>query len=222
MSLILYAPTANCRAAKAVIAAEITGVQLIEQNVDYNNLKSKEYLAKHPLGKAPLLQTPEGYIFESFTILRYVARRANALYGQSSFEEAQVESWLEQILTEFDPLSIKLLGSICGWGQLTEPVHNSIVKELKEWFKNVDAHLKDKTYLVGDSITIADIALSTYVYYVYRVFYDEKTREASPHVLRWFKQIASIPAFKSVMGTILYCEKPFPPVFATEQEQPKE
>lgn len=94
------------------------------------------------------------------------------MFGSNSYEQAQIESWLEQTLVEFEPLVVKLLDSLWGWKALTEQVYNNLVKELKDWFKNLDSHLKDKTYLVGNSLTIADIAVATYVYYIYKMFYD--------------------------------------------------
>jgi len=46
-------------------------------------------LAKHPLGKVPLLETPEGSLTETHAILNYFGKKANLL-GSSVFEEAQV------------------------------------------------------------------------------------------------------------------------------------
>ena len=125
-------------------------------------------------------------------------------------------------MTEFDPLVIKFMGSLCGWGQIQESVHNNIAKELKDWFKNLDAHLKDKTYLVGNSLTIADIAVATYVHYAWRLFYDEKTRGGFPQVGRWFAQVSSIPAFRNVMGPTWGCQEPYQPVFANQEEKVEE
>jgi elongation factor 1-gamma len=58
-------------------------------------MKSPEYLKKHPLGKVPLLDTPEGPIYESNAILRYLARKQKSLYGSNVFETAQVDQWLD-------------------------------------------------------------------------------------------------------------------------------
>lgn len=54
------------------------------ERLDYADAKKPEYLALHPLGKVPLLLTPEGPIYESNSILRYLARRVNAFYGNSN------------------------------------------------------------------------------------------------------------------------------------------
>lgn len=41
----------------------------------------KEILKLNPFGKVPVLETPEGSIFESNAILRYLARHSQGLYG---------------------------------------------------------------------------------------------------------------------------------------------
>ena len=33
--------------------------------------KTPEYMAKHPLGQVPLMETPDGPLFESNTLVRY-------------------------------------------------------------------------------------------------------------------------------------------------------
>jgi hypothetical protein len=62
--------------------------------------KSADFLKKSPLGKIPVLETPEGYLFEASAAARYgkrivrvetligtVARLSkNALYGANPFE----------------------------------------------------------------------------------------------------------------------------------------
>jgi len=48
-------------------------------------MKKEEHRKRHPLGKVPVLETPEGYIYESNAILRYVARLNSdaKLYGEN-------------------------------------------------------------------------------------------------------------------------------------------
>ena len=54
-------------------------------------------MAKSPLGRIPVLDTPFGSITESNAIARYVARlrQDTGLYGATFFESAQVDSWID-------------------------------------------------------------------------------------------------------------------------------
>lgn len=48
-----------------------------------SDLKKPEFLAIHPMGKIPAFVTPEGTIYESMTILRYIARKTGKFYGKT-------------------------------------------------------------------------------------------------------------------------------------------
>lgn len=85
MSLILYCPEGHRRGAKIEVVAQHLNIQLEFIRIDFKDFKNPEYLKLHPLGKVPLLMTPDGPIYESNTILRYLARKANSLYGCTPF-----------------------------------------------------------------------------------------------------------------------------------------
>lgn len=55
MSITLWSPHGNGRATKILLAAEIAKVQLQHKHIDYENLKTPEHLARHPLGRVPVL-----------------------------------------------------------------------------------------------------------------------------------------------------------------------
>lgn len=85
MSLKLYNPI-NPVAAGAKIEVLL---RFFDFNVELVRLplaewKSAEYLKKHPMGKVPTLETPEGCIFESNSIMRYFARKAGKMYGTNA------------------------------------------------------------------------------------------------------------------------------------------
>ena len=49
------------------------------------------------------METEEGPIFESLTLLRYLARKAGKMYGSNAMETAQVDQWLEFFNTQVMP-----------------------------------------------------------------------------------------------------------------------
>ena len=85
MALTLLTYPGNFRAFKALIAAEYAGVEIAVKDVD-----AKAAAKLSPTGKVPVLETPQGTIFESNAIARYVARlRSDAdLYGRTFYESA--------------------------------------------------------------------------------------------------------------------------------------
>ena len=71
------------------------------QSSYYANLRNVEHRPEFkkisPLGKVPVLVTPQGPLLESNAIARFIARHAPAkgLMGGSFFEQAQVDSWVD-------------------------------------------------------------------------------------------------------------------------------
>jgi elongation factor 1-gamma len=55
------------------------------------------------LGKVPVLETPEGYLYESLAIVRYLARKAGKMYGSTPGETALIDQWLEFNNTQIQP-----------------------------------------------------------------------------------------------------------------------
>ena len=96
MKLHTYA--GNVHALQSLIVARYNGVDIelppFEMGKDN---KTKAFLAKSPMGKVPVLETPEGCICEAGAIARYVARiRADSnMYGSSFFEAGLVDQWVE-------------------------------------------------------------------------------------------------------------------------------
>ena len=89
----LYSPAGSFRAFAPLIAAEYNGVNV---NVDTEGVEAA-VAAKSPTGKAPILETPNGVIFSSAAMARYVAglRRDTGLLGNSLQEQAAVDSWMD-------------------------------------------------------------------------------------------------------------------------------
>lgn len=74
MSTTLYSWPGNPRGNACRIAAEMAGVEYEFKWTNFQDIKTPEFLFKHPLGKVPFLETPRGSLFETNTILRYFAR----------------------------------------------------------------------------------------------------------------------------------------------------
>uniref|UniRef100_A0A804UAX0 GST N-terminal domain-containing protein n=1 Tax=Zea mays TaxID=4577 RepID=A0A804UAX0_MAIZE len=107
MALVLHSGAGNKNAFKALIAAEYSGIK-VELTKDFEmgvSNKTPEFLKMNPLGKVPVLETPDGPVFESNAIARYVARLKddNPLFGSSRIEQAHVEQWMDFAATEVDP-----------------------------------------------------------------------------------------------------------------------
>jgi glutathione S-transferase/translation elongation factor EF-1beta len=179
---------------------------------------SVDFKAKKAHGKFPFLELEDGtIIFESNAIAAYFARAAGnqAFLGTTPFAEAEVEQWTLIAASGNWPHSYKIAYNVFGHVYNTEEFNNA-VKGIKEQVKILNTHLEGKQYLVGDSITLADVSQFVSLIVPFSFVLDGGFRKAMPNVSAWFQRVSQEQAVKSVAGNVKMCEKSIKPVDPTK------
>lgn len=204
MALKLWTHPGNFRAFKILIAAEYNGIDIELPDVSGADNKSPEFLAKSPLGRLPVLDTPHGSIFESNAIARYVARirRDTELCGVSFFESGQVDSWIDFSAHELELPATVWVYPVIGYMPYNEAAVTKAKADLATGLASLEKHLLDKTYLVGDKITLADITVASALVYPVKLVMDADYRKQFPCVMRWFTTCVNQPQFVAVVGKV--------------------
>lgn len=70
----------------------------------------------------------------------------------------------------------------------------------------LDNHLKTRTFLVGERLSLADIVLASDLVLLYQNVLDAKFRGQFVNTLRWFTTCVNQPEFKKVLGEFKFCE----------------
>eukprot|EP01113_Clastostelium_recurvatum_P012542 TRINITY_DN1651_c2_g1_i1.p1 TRINITY_DN1651_c2_g1~~TRINITY_DN1651_c2_g1_i1.p1 ORF type:complete len:219 (-),score=62.37 TRINITY_DN1651_c2_g1_i1:78-734(-) len=204
MSYTFRAYPNNPNASKTFIAAQFGSKLDIQYPQDFKftvDNTTPEFLKKAPTGQVPILETPEGTIFESNAIAKYVARKTDpALLGGSVFEQSLVDSWIE-FSRSSERNYLGLILPILGWGKFDQKSHDDSLAGTNKAFAAVERWLADgsRKYLVGDRVTLADIIIWTQVYAVYKFALGKSHRAPYPHVLEWLNRLAETPEFKAVV-----------------------
>ncbi len=167
--MILYGapmPAPNPRRVRIFLAEK--GIDLPETNVDMRKRehKSPEYRAKNSLGQIPMLELDDGTcISETVAICRYFEEThpETPMFGRTAVEKAQVDMWIRRI--EFTvmmpvgmfwrhahPFTAALLTQFKDFGESNRETYNGAQKWLNR-------ELEGREFLVGDSLTMADICL---------------------------------------------------------------
>jgi elongation factor 1-gamma len=68
-------------------------------------------------------------------------------------------------------------------------------------------YLTDKTYLVNDQITLADIVIASALVYPMKLVCDKNYLKPYGNVLRWFTTCVNQMEFQAVIGTVTMCKK---------------
>ncbi|KAF3574132.1 hypothetical protein F2Q69_00060571, partial [Brassica cretica] len=223
---VMHSYKGNKNSDKAFIAAEFAGVKIdmpsgFEMGVTN---KTPEFLKMNPLGKIPVLDTPEGPIFESNAIARYVSRLNgdNSLNGSSLIEYAHIEQWI-------DFSSLEIYGNIFNWFvprmgfmPYSVPGEEAAISALKRGLEALNTHLASNTYLVGHSVTLADIITVCNLNLGFSTVMTKSFTSAFPHVERYFWTLINQPNFKKVVGDVKQTESVPPIKKAGQPAKPKE
>ncbi|MFZ2059812.1 MAG: glutathione S-transferase family protein [Candidatus Binatus sp.] len=123
--------------------------------------KTAAFMEAHPFGTVPAAFSPDGKtgIFESNSIMRAVARLGEKrfpLYGRDAYEASRIDSFLDASLVFARDSQIYLLSLISG--TVTTEIHSRMRDGFKVYLGGINQSLlPNRDFLVGNSITIADI-----------------------------------------------------------------
>ena len=130
--------------------------------------RTKEFLQKNPNGKIPLLELDDGtFLPESNAILFFLAQ-GSKYWPSSVFEQAQVLQWMffEQYSHEPNIATARFWLSIKGLEET--PFNNELLARKQKLGRQalgvMENHLKNHKFFVGNTCTIADIALYAYTH----------------------------------------------------------
>jgi glutathione S-transferase len=158
----------------------------------FNNTQTPDYLAKNPNAKVPTLVDDEVIIWESNTILRYLANKAKSdFYPDDAATRTHVERWMDWQLASLNNPYLAMFRE----AKLEEAKRSA---DFAAQEKDLGAQLSilDKAmnkWVAGDEITIADFCLGPIVHRCLRFPIELPDL---PNVQRWDGVISTRQAFK--------------------------
>jgi glutathione S-transferase len=153
-------------------------------------------LGINAMGEVPVLEEESGRrLTQSGVILSMLAERHGRFGGRNDDERWEVLRWLF-----FD--NHKFTSYFATWRFLksfaakeADPAVAAFLKSrIDAAFGVVDKHLADRSYVVGDGLTIADMSLSGYLFYPA----DESgyaLEERFPHLAAWRDRLREVPGW---------------------------
>lgn len=135
-------------------------VELIDPGVQ----GSDAYLAEQPFGQVPVLrETGRPTLFESGAIVLDLAERSGKLWPTNRDAQAQVRAWVIAALNSVEPYlsSVAEIDFFTQDEALKALRRPGAVAAAKERLGKLAAALGDRTYLVGDEFTAADLMLAS-------------------------------------------------------------
>ncbi|XP_027145509.1 valine--tRNA ligase [Larimichthys crocea] len=125
-------------------------------------------------------------------------------------QQSQVWQWLSFADNELNPVSCAVVFPLMGMMGVDKKLQQSSRAELMRVLKVLDQTLEPRTFLVGESITLADMAVATAVLLPFKYVLEPSDRKVLTNVTRWFTTCINQPGFLNVLGKIALCEKMVP------------
>lgn len=197
--LTIWGRLSSINVQKVVWAAGEVGqpFERIDLGGSFGGVREPTFLAKNPNGLVPVLEDGGVCLFESNSIVRYLAARYGAgwIWQEDPARRAEADLWLDWTLSSLQPaLAPVLWGVVRKLPGYTDPAKIAAALAASEAMVEIlEAHLATRSFLADERFGMADIVVGTGVH---RWLNMPVERTARPHVERWYGTVAARPAAK--------------------------
>ena len=160
----------------------------------FGNTADAAYLGLNPHGKVPTLVDGDVVVWESNTILRYLAAKAASdLLPGDAAARAQVEKWMDWQLGAINPLYMAIFKeSRKPEGELRADLQDD-GDALGEQLAILDNAMEGRDWVAGAAMSVADFCLGPIIH---RCLGFPVELPSAPRVWAWHERISGRAAFK--------------------------
>ena len=200
MTLKIYG-VARSRAFRTLWMAKELGLDYEHVKVDFatGETHRPEHLALNPNGHIPVIDDDGFILWESMAINLYLAKKHSMgrLYPSRLEDEARAWQWSFWGMTEVErPVLTALFNrALLPENQRDPTAADEAEKTLAQPLGVLDGALGRRTYLLGDSFTVADLNVASILSWARPAQID---MAPFPRVAEWLKNCAERPAARAV------------------------
>jgi glutathione S-transferase len=179
------------------------GYERVDMGLEFGGNDQPGYLALNPTGLVPTLQDGDFVLWESNSIVRYLANR----YGAGTLEPADpkiralANQWMDWQLSVFTPAFWNVFHGIIRTPP--EKHDHAAIAEAKAKSiavaKIFDTELSHHAYVAGDTFSMGDIPMGIRMYRFRHLITEHPPL---PNMERWYRLIEKRPAFHEHVGSI--------------------
>jgi glutathione S-transferase len=159
--------------------------------------RTPEFLARFPLGRIPAVEFADGRrLAESNAIIRYLAR-GSALLPDDAFAQAEIDEWLFWEQYSHEPYIATTRYHIVYLKRSLDQREPWRVERGEAALDLMDKRLACRSWLAGETMTIADIALLAYTRLAHEGGFDLSPRS---HVRSWIGRCEDVLGLAPVRG----------------------
>ncbi|GAA6181049.1 MULTISPECIES: glutathione S-transferase family protein [unclassified Shimia] len=198
MTIKLYCFGESGHSYKAALALELSGLDWDAVKVDFfaGETRSDEYRHNvNEMGEAPVLVDGEVRLTQSSVIQDYISEKTGKFAGKDSAERREIlrwQFWDNHKFSSFAGMTRFLINFMPEDKQPKEVIAFNQGR-LKGAYDILNKHLEGRDWLVGDSLTNADMTCCSYLFYPEPFGFD---RAEWPNIDRWLTNISETPGWK--------------------------
>ncbi len=189
-------------ARRAELVAVILGVPIERRQVDLSVAEQRAGLAAiNPNAKVPVLEDGDFRLWESRAIMQYLCARSTGqtLYPSEPRSRAEVDRWLfwdaAHLSPAVGPITFeRMWKKLIGGGEPDAALIARYERFLHQFAAVLDAQVAGKTWILGESLTIADLSIAATLMYAKPA---ALPLEGYPHLLAWFARVQAQAAWRS-------------------------
>ena len=197
MTLKLLGRATSGNVQKVLFLLEELGLDYAREDYgrQFGNTATPEYAAMNPTRKVPTLVDGDHALWESNTILRYLAAKAHSgLLPSEPVARAAVECWMDWMLASLNG------PYLAGFRDAKKPEAErgaTVGPDLHAELKLLDAQLGGHPWMTGETFTLADVALGPVVV---RCMGFPFGMPALPALEGWRDRLRARPAFMKAVA----------------------
>jgi glutathione S-transferase len=180
------------------LTAAVLGLELEEKLLDFakGEHKSPEYLALNANGAVPTLVDGDFVLTESRAIMQYLASKKpeSGLLPRDEAARADVTRWQFWDASHFSPHMgtmgfEKVFKPMMGLGEPDAGKIKEALGNFRRFAAVLDKRLAGKPYLVGSTLTVADLTVASSLMYAKQI---EAPVSEFPNVEAWFARVSAL------------------------------
>ena len=187
----IYGDSISGNCLKAKWTAELLDIdyEWVEVSVVEGGTRSDAFMQMNPSGQVPVLRLPDGRILpQSNAIMLYLAEtnEHHDLIPEDAFDRAKMMSWLFWEQYSHEPYIAVRRFRKKFLNQADDDLDPQLLARGRRALGVMELQLTFSNYFVGESMTLADIALVAYTRWAHEGGYD---LSEFPNVQRWVMRV---------------------------------
>jgi glutathione S-transferase len=172
----------------------------IDAGGSFGVVNTPQYRALNPNGLVPTIEDGPFVLWESNAIVRYLTAKHSTgkLWPEDHKVRAEADKWMDWQISMFWPAFRPLF-----WNLVRTPAEERDANAIEESHLKtseilgyLDAHLKNRMYIVGEDLTIGDLPMGCAIW---RWMSLPVERPVMPNLQRWFDTLRERPAYQHVV-----------------------